>query len=88
MRKLLILPLLFVGLNAIAGPIGVERAKELASQFFNQNATRSTAATVKLEWAGSSVDGDATRATAANVDEALIYVFNRTDDKGFVVLSG
>ncbi len=88
MKKLFLILFLVCVLDASAGPIGVERAKELASKFFNENATRSTAATVELEWAGSSVDGDATRSTAANVDEALLYVFNRTDDKGFVVLSG
>ncbi len=86
MKRLLIIPLLVFALNAYAGPIGVERATELAAKFFNKNATRATAATVELEWAGNNFDGTATR--AADVDEALLYVFNRTDDKGFVVLSG
>jgi len=91
MRKILVIPLLLVALTLSAAPIGEKRAREIATSFFSKSSTRSTAATVELAWAGeinTSVVGKFNASSATNIDESLLYIYNRTDAKGHIVIAG
>ncbi len=76
-----------------AAPIGEQRAREIATKFFLQSGTRSATPVLRLDWAGKdaeSVDVVAIRSSAntSATDDALLYVYNRVDTKGFVIVSG
>lgn len=89
MKKLLFIPLLFVTFLLSAAPIGEKRARELATQFFAENTTtRASSVKLSLEWAGDKVENVTTRGAVGDVDEALMYIYNRTDAKGYVVIAG
>lgn len=89
MKKILLLSLLFVTFQLSAAPIGEKRAREMAVQFFVQNlGVNAEDVKVELEWAGSDVDKDMAAPAKQATDDALIYIFNRTDTKGFVILAG
>lgn len=90
MKKLLIIPFLLISLILSASPIGINRAKMVAIQFFAENQTRSVADTdVDLAWAGyEMVDGSLTKGVASDVDEALLYIFNCKESESFVVIAG
>jgi hypothetical protein len=90
MKKILLLPLLFVVFQLSAAPIGEKRAKELAVQFFVQNqGVSADEVKVKLEWGGHSADKKATaRTRRRDLKDALIYIYNRTDKDGYVILAG
>ena len=90
MKKLLFLPLLFVVFQLSAAPIGKKRAKEMAVQCFVQNqGVSADQVKVKLEWAGNSADKKATaRTRRRDLKDALIYIYNRTDKDGYVILAG
>ncbi len=90
MKKLfLLISALFFTLYLSASPIGEKKAREIAGKFFALHSTRAANAELKLEWAGSNVMKEKTRSgSAEDVDEALIYIFNRVDSEGFVIVSG
>ncbi len=90
MKKILVIPLLFIAVALSAAPIGENRAREIALSFFAKSATRSSAPAVELAWAGDNVMAVKERfnASATNLDESLLYIYNRTDAKGYVVVAG
>ena len=102
-RILLTLSLLTFSLSAIAAPIGEKRAREIATSFFASGATidsrSSSSPTLKLEWAGNDINkamlqGDQTRSLHSEEEaieansNALMYIYNRTDTDGFVIVAG
>lgn len=97
MKKIIILPLLLLVLSVSAKPIGEKRAREIATNFFAASKTRTATVVLELEWAGSDVDMtdgevEQTRSAGSNVEEGagdeLIYIYNRVDARGFVVVAG
>ena len=90
MRKILLLALLFVTVQLSAAPIGKKRAKEMAVEFFVQNqGVSADKVKVKLEWAGNAADKKSTaKIKRRSLNEALVYIYNRTDAAGFVILAG
>ena len=88
MKKLLFIPLLFITVSLSAFPIGEKKAREIATQFFAQTVTRGAAVNLELEWAGVDINAAMTRGAVGDVDEALMYIYNRADSKGFVIVSG
>lgn len=81
---LLFLSSLFPSL-LLADNVTVEQAKSLATNFFKSSAqTRSTSSSpqIQLIWNGEDAS---TRSTGT---EPAFYVFNRTDQKGFIIVSG
>ena len=80
MKKILVIPLLFIAVALSAAPIGENRAREIALSFFAKSATRSSAPAVELAWAGDNVMAVKERfnASATNLDESLLYIYNRT----------
>lgn len=87
MKKIVLIPFLFFAIGLSAAPIGQQRAKELALQFFAQNATRGAVVAVEMEWAGNTLEKIETR-SEVNTDEALLYIFNRQDNGGWVIIAG
>ena len=89
MKRLLIIPFLFIVFALSAAPIGERKAREIAMSFFAATATRSTSPEVALEWAGDKiVAGHIALLSTSNTDESLLYIYNRTDSAGFVVVAG
>ena len=97
MNKILVISLLLLSLSLTAAPIGEKRAREIATNFFSStSATRSgSAPTIELEWAGFGMGqaipyNNATRTRSADKasDDALMYIYNRTDSEGFVIVAG
>ena len=93
MKKILLLAsILFIATQALmAGPIDENRAREIATAFFSVRATRSAACEVELEWAGrdiTSPQASTFSAQTANTDNALLYIYNRCDKPGFVIIAG
>lgn len=89
MKRVLIIPLLFIAFALSAAPIGERKAREIATSFFAKTSTRSASVAVELEWAGDGLVGaNVAPLTMANTDESLLYVYNRTDEAGFVVVAG
>lgn len=88
MKKLLFIPLLFISFCLSASPIGEKRAREIAAQFFAQTVTRGADVKLDLEWAGFDINAATTRGAVVDADEALMYIYNRADAKGFVIVSG
>ena len=88
MKRFFLIISLFATLSLSASPIGAERAREIAEKFFSAGATRSTVA-VEMAWAGSDLAtiGSATRSGEAT-ENATLYIYNRADKRGFVVVSG
>lgn len=78
---LLILCSLFSSL-LLADNVTVEQARSLALNFLRTNAqTRGTSPQVRLVWNGED-------ASTRTTEEPAFYVFNRTDDSGFIIVSG
>ncbi|MBQ5635909.1 MAG: Spi family protease inhibitor, partial [Alistipes sp.] len=86
MKRLIILPLLLLTLSLSAAPISEQKAREIATEFFSANATRSSA--VQLAWAGDDAYKISNVQTRSTSDSALMYIYNRTDSKGFVIIAG
>lgn len=83
-RYTLLLALLAVLLRPFAGeaaPVRVDRAQAAAAAFFTQSAATRSVPQLQLVWQGESA------ATRAAGDPAL-YIFNRTDAPGFVIVAG
>ena len=87
MKKIFTLfTLLFVTLQLSAGPIGESRARQIAEVFFAEHATTRSATTLKLEWAGDVISESSTRST--DLENALIYIYTRGTNEGFVIIAG
>lgn len=73
--------------SLFAGPIGENRARQIAEDFFAEHATRATTyAPIALMWAGDAID-EAT-AVGSDLDEALLYIYTRGERDGFVIVAG
>lgn len=88
MKKILIIPFLFFVYVMSAAPVNQSRAREIALEFFNSDRTKSAGIDVELEWAGDSMESQHLTRSISNVDNALLYIYNRTDGKGFVIVAG
>ena len=87
MKKILsIVCLLLVSTTLWAEPIGEQRAREIASEFFSQHATRATAANIVLEWAGDNIGEQS--ATGSALNTSLMYIYNRGNNGGYVIVAG
>lgn len=96
MKRTLIIPLLLLSFTLMAAPIGEKRAREIATNFFASSTATRSAATLALDlaWAGRDMEQNLQGATTRTSqqteeqDDALIYIYNRTDAKGFVIVAG
>lgn len=88
MKRVIILPLLFLCFCLNAAPIAEQKAREIATAFFAANATRSSAIALELAWAGDDANSISTTRTRTTSEDALIYIYNRTDSDGFVIIAG
>ena len=97
MKRIVIIPILLFTLSLTAAPVGEKQARAVAERFFSKApATRSgSTPTIELEWAGFEMGQSApsnlstrTRNTAEVNDDALMYIYNRTDAKGFIIVAG
>lgn len=89
MKKILIIPFLLFVYILSASPINERGAREIALEFFNGTQTRTSVVDVELEWAGNDIENQhLTKSVSSDVDNALIYIYNRSDGKGFVIVAG
>ena len=88
MKRLIILPFLLLCFCLSAAPIAEQKAREVATAFFAANATRSSAVPLELAWAGDDAYKISDVQTRSTSDSALMYIYNRTDGKGFVIIAG
>lgn len=95
MKRLFIIPLLFITFSLFAAPIGEQKAREIALQFFASQGTRLYSSQLAIEWAGSDIESTSAHAATrtatgynAELDESAIYIYNRLDKRGFVVVAG
>ena len=88
---------MLLALSLSASPIGEKRAREIATNFFSSASTTRSGSTpaIELEWAGCSMEQGIpysnpirTRSAKETSDESLMYIYNRTDAKGFVIVAG
>lgn len=87
MKKIfLLLALLCSSLTLSAGPIGEARARQIAEEFFSQHTTRSASSGITLSWAGDVITEPI--ATDTQLDNALMYIYSRGTNDGFVVVAG
>ena len=87
MKKILLLAaLLCTSLSLSAGPIGQERARQIAEDFFAKHTTRAIASNIELEWAGDNISDKC--ATGSELDNSLLYIYNFGSNNGFVVVAG
>lgn len=90
MKRFLIIPLLFIAFALSAAPINERQARELATSFFQDSApTRSATVAVNLVFAGDDIEANTKRMSSVDADsESLLYIYNRNDVDGFVVIAG
>ncbi len=90
MKRFLIIPLLFIAFALSAAPITERQARDLATHFFQDAApTRAAMAAVELVFAGDNIAANAKQTASVDGEsESLIYIYNRSDAKGFVVIAG
>lgn len=87
MKKIfLLLALLCSSLTLSAGPIGEARARHIAEEFFATHSTRSAGGAVTLNWAGDTITEP--MSTSTQLDNALMYIYSRGTNDGFVVVAG
>lgn len=87
MKKILsIICLLLVSTTLWAEPIGEQRAREIAEEFFSQHSTRAFMGDISLEWAGDTIGENS--ATGNDLNTSLMYIYNRGNDAGFVIVAG
>lgn len=87
MKKILsIICLLLVSTTLWAEPIGEQRAREIALEFFSQHSTRSIVGDISLEWAGDVIGENS--ATGSALNTSLMYIYNRGNDSGYVIVAG
>lgn len=83
MRNILFILCCFFSGLVLADNVTVEQAKSVATNFFRASTqTRSASPQLQMVWDGE----DASTRTATT--EPAFYVFNRTDDKGFIIIAG
>lgn len=90
MKKIFSIIFLLFTLTLYAEPIKEQRARELAVSFFNAGPmTRSAAADVDLVWSGSDfAETPALKTMSAAPEAPSVYIFNRSDRDGFVIIAG
>lgn len=90
MKKIFSIIFLLFTLSLYAEPITEQRAREIAVKFFNGNQTKSASVDVELIWAGNDLSESSSVARPSQLSASLpsIYIFNRVDGKGFVVIAG
>lgn len=95
MKRFIAIPLILIAFSLSAAPIGEQKARDIASKFFAKSATRSSSVVLKMEWAGSDLEAatsnnSTTRSSATDNEEkeSLVYIYNRIDTRGFVVIAG
>lgn len=86
MKKILTYLFLFVVTGLYASPVNENRARQIASDFFSQTATRSSSTSLELEWAGSDIES--LPPFNYGTEAPLMYIYNRGDSDGFVIVSG
>ena len=87
MKKILsIICLLLVSTTLWAEPIGEQRAREIALEFFSQHSTRSLVGDISLEWAGDTIGEQS--ATGSALNTSLMYIYNRGNNGGYVIIAG
>ncbi len=87
MKKILsIICLLLISTTLWAEPIGEQRAREIAEEFFAQHSTRAFMVNISLEWAGDTIGEDS--ATGNALDTSLMYIYNRGNNSGYVIVAG
>ena len=83
MKRIIALLTLLVAWSALsAAPISKQQARRIASDFFSQGVTRATES-LELAWAGHSFEN-----ASRNGEEPLLYIYNRNDRNGFVIVAG
>lgn len=90
MKKILLLTtILLLAVEALwAAHIDENRAREIAQAFFAASATRSAEVDVELEWAGNKVSNTASVSVTVLDDKPTLYIYNRSDNRGFVIIAG
>lgn len=87
MKKIqILLALLLSSVSLFAEPIGEQRARQIAEEFFAQHDTRATTGEIALTWAGD-VFGEAS-ASGSMLNTSLMYIYSRGETGGFVIVSG
>ena len=68
--------MLLSSVSLYAEPIGENRARQIAEDFFFTHATRAMTYTpIALEWAGNAIDEASV--TGSDLDNALLYIYIR-----------
>lgn len=90
MKKILSIIFLFLTFSLYAETISEQKAKEIAINFFNGGQTKSSSVKVDIVWAGDDLSLNAPATKSATSDSAMpsIYILNRVDNDGFVVVAG
>lgn len=78
---LMLLAAYWMPLTAEAAPIKVEQARNKAVEFFTASMPTRAVPTFELVWDGAD-------ATTRSGEEPTLFVFNRTDADGFVIMAG
>ena len=87
MKKIfLLLALLCTSLTLSADPIGEARARQIAEEFFSQYSTRSAGGAISLTWAGNTITEPIS--SGSELDNALMYIYKRGENNGFIVVAG
>lgn len=90
MKRFIIIPLLFIAFALLAAPVNERQARDIAMTFFQSSApTRSATVGVELVFAGNDFSASVQPMSSIDSDsESLIYIYNRSDIEGFVVIAG
>lgn len=90
MKKIFSIIFLLFTFSLYAETITEQRARDIAVNFFNSVQTKSASVEVDLIWAGNdlTVKSSASRFSQTSASLPSIYIFNRTDGNGFVVVAG
>lgn len=87
MKKIfLLLALLCTSLTLSADPIGEARARQIAEEFFAAHTTRAAVGGITLSWAGDIISEPI--CTGSQLDNALMYIYKRGENNGFIVIAG
>lgn len=87
MKKILLLFILTCTTFSLsAGPIGEARARQIAEEFFAEHSTTRSWEPIELEWAGNAINEPINIGDKLNT--SLMYIYNRGENSGFVVVAG